>query len=541
MSPSLLKTAIDDVIHGVFNISPLVLIDVKSGHLCDGLKRTNTFKSEPEFKELVSSMTKNLDNERIQQVVGEYFQYVMLSHVWEGREPSFQDVILASSVWELDSSPLNEKLRKFCKVVHTHGYRWAWSDTCCIDKAISTVLNQSLKMMYKWYEASAATFVFLVDVTSLSSLGGLLKSVWMTRAWTSQELLSPKVIRFYDCDWKPYLGDTRHNHKESPEIMQELANAIGIASKTIIDFNPDALGVREKLRLASMRKATIEEDIAYSLIGIFKSDIIPCYGERDAALGHLLEGIVARSGEVTVLDWTGKMSQYNSCLPATLGVYSQPPSTSPAIGDAEMDGHVAALRDSLSETDATLVYDRIIRLPPVRFFNRRLHLPCIIFPVRRLGVQDFGRGHEYRYRARVSVLGDVEFRTSDRPSLTEPRKLILVHPWLRGLHDPPNGFGWENTAEDDEDESDSDPGSERGSAPTTPLHALPATMIDDYTRALRLVVRLQQPFHVLLLQQQHNGEFKRVASEHKIVVPGIQRRPGINLARDIRAEVVEIL
>ena len=359
----------------------------------------------------------------------------------------------------------------------------------------------------------------------------------MTRAWTAQELLAAKVVRFYDRDWKPYLGDTRSNHKESPEIMQELADAIGVARETIISFNPNDLGVREKLRLASTRNATVEEDVAYSLIGIFKSDIIPRYGEGDAALGHLLEEIVARSGEVTVLDWTGVSSPYNSCLPATLAVYGQTPRTSPAIEDTEMDARVGALRGSLSHTEAMLIHDRVTRLPPARFSNRRLYLPCIIFAVKRLSVQDFESSEENRYRARVSGIGDTEFQTSDRLSLTEPRKFIFVHPWIRDLRDPLDGFNWGSTEDDDEYGSDLE--TEYGSAPTSPSQALPSATMDDYTRALRLVARLQQPFHVLLLQQQPNGEFKRVAAEHEIVVPGLHRR--INFARDIRTQVVEIL
>ena len=477
---------------------------------------------------------KEWDDGRIQRVVEEYFQYVTFSHVWEGKEPSFQDVILANSIWDLDPSPLHEKLRNFCQVVRSDGYRWAWSDTCCIDKTISTVLNQSLKMMYTWYESSAATFILLVDVDSPSALGDLTHSIWMTRAWTAQELLAAKVIRFYDHSWKPYLGDTRANHKESPEIMQELANAIGVARETIVAFNPDSISVREKLRLASMRNATVEEDVAYSLIGIFKSDIRPDYGERDAAVGHLLEEIVARSGEATVLSWTGKSSPYNSCLPSTLAVYSQTPYASPAIEGATMDVRIAALRESISRTDVLRIHDRITRLPPARFANRRLHLPCIIFTVRRLVVQDFGSGLENRYRARVSGIGNVEFETCDRLSLTEPRKLIFVHPWIHDLRDPLDGFTWESGVDDDE--YDSGPESEAGSAPNSPLYAPPAATMDDYTRALRLIVRLQQSFHALLLQQQPNGEFKRIAAEHEIVMPGIDRQP-----KDIRIEVVEIL
>ena len=112
-----------------------------------------------------------------------------------------------------------------------------------------------------------------------------------------------------------------------------------------------------------------------------------------------------------------------------------------------------------------------------------------------------------------------------------------MHPWLRDLCDPLDGFAWASTGDDDEYNSDLE--TESGSAPNSPLRALPAASVDDYTRALRLVVRLQQPFHALLLQQQSNGEFRRVAVEHEIVVPGLER--SINLTRDVRAEVVEIL
>ncbi|KAI6012032.1 hypothetical protein EDC04DRAFT_744456 [Pisolithus marmoratus] len=77
--------------------------------------------------------------------------------------------------------------------------------------------------------------------------------------------------------------------------MQELADAINIPLRTIGTFFPDDLRVREKLRLASTRNAAVEEDDAYSLIGIFKSDIRPHYGKRADALRGLLEDIVTPS------------------------------------------------------------------------------------------------------------------------------------------------------------------------------------------------------------------------------------------------------
>ena len=490
------------------------MIDVQSGRLCDGPKRVRIYKSELKFEKLFSSITEQSDSNGVQRAVKKYFEYVTLSHVWEGEEPSFQDVNKAGTVWKLDEShTLNQKLRRFCEVVRADGYRWAWSDTCCIDKTISTVLIQSLKMMYKWYEASATTFILLGRSESPLTLA---QNIWMTRAWTAQELLAATTIRFYTRDWKLYRDDTYANHKESPEIMQELADAIGIARKTIISFKPEDLSTREKLRLASTRNATVEEDVAYSLIGIFKSDIQPAYGDGYAALGQLLEEIVARSGEVIPLAWTGKesSSQYNSCLPATLAVYSRPSRTFSAIDSAAMDTRVAALRKSLSRTCVTRVYNQITALPPARFANRRLYLPCIIFAVKQLGIQDFRNSSETSYYASVSGIGDVEFQTSDRLSPQEPRRLILVHPWIRELLDPLDRSTWGGTTHVDDDDN-------------------------DYARALRLIARLHQPFYPLLLQQQPNGEYKRVAVEHEIVVQGLDLR--VDLSKDVRIEVVEIL
>jgi hypothetical protein len=305
------------------------------------------FKSETPFKKLVSetAMTK-IDRAHIRQSVAKYFKWIMFSHTWEGKEPTFKDVNLVDSVWKLDESPLNEKLRQFCTTAREDGYRWAWSDTCCIDKDTSAILSQSLISMYSWYEKAAETLVYLADVLSSAELGdlALTKSRWMTRAWTLQELLASKVIRFYNREWKLYLNDTHANHKESPAIKQELAKAMGVAPETITSFQPEDLGVREKLRLASTRNATVEEDIAYSLIGIFSSDIVPRYGLGKTALGQLLENIVARTGDVTVIAWTGKSLPYNSALPASLAVYSQVPYSPPPMEDNELDTCVEQLR-----------------------------------------------------------------------------------------------------------------------------------------------------------------------------------------------------
>jgi len=278
-----------------------------------------------------------------------------------------------------------------------------------------------------------------------------------------------------------------------------------------------------------------------------------CHGScgGDAALAHLLEDIVSRLGESAVLGWTGRSSLYNSCLPGTFAIHNQAPHPFPTIDDVETDGRVAELRNSMSPIDAMVVQERFIRVPSMRFALRRLYLPCILFQVKKLIEKDAEAGEEKCYRARVSGVGHVEFRTSDRLSLSEPRKLAFAHPWIRDLCGPAEEEScgsWSDNDDDSSSWSGSDVEEESLSPAAasevvldvaTPLYVGPVAAMDVSTRALRIVVRLQQPFRGLLLQQQSYGGYKRVAAEHEIVVPGLERR--IGSAKDVRVEVVEIL
>ncbi|KIO00319.1 hypothetical protein M404DRAFT_153134 [Pisolithus tinctorius Marx 270] len=171
-----------------------------------------------------------------------------------------------------------------------------------------------------------------------------------------------------------------------------------------------------------------------------------------------------------------------------------------------MERCIKELRDKLPRKDALSIYRLINRLSPARFATRRLHLPCIVFSVRSLEKPCEGNGK--LYRAQVSGLGQVEFTTADDLSLNEPRKFVFAHPWIRHIRGPS----------------------------ITPMH--PAPQVGNYTRALEMVARLGQPFSALLLVQEPNGEYKRVAAENEIVVPGL----GTDItSKNIRAKVLEIL
>ena len=527
MSPSQTKAAIRNVVEQTQRDAPLVLINTETGRLFDQRERIHGFEADPKFMELVASMTTRIDEPRIRHVVQECFRYATFSHTWEGAEPLFRDV-LRGSVHTLADSSTVFKLVMFCATVREAGLRWAWSDTCCINKTDGSVLQESLTSMFQWYHGSSLTVVHLKGVWSDSELGALVRSLWNTRAWTLQEFFASRVIRFYTEDWKPYLPEeTVYNHKDSPAIMAEMARATGTDIQALLSLRPGSDNVRQKLCLAATRVATKQEDMAYSLFGIFDVSISVTYGEgQQRAVGRLLQEVLTRSGDVTILAWTGKASDYNSCLPAEISVYREPasPYIPSPIADGEIDALVAELQTSSNILEsAIMLYDRVAVLPSPRLVSRRLSLSCIVFPLRG-PLTPSGDSPQRLYRTMTAAFGNIEIRTKE--DLSGLNNLVLVHPWLHCLLDPALPF------EDDVeplipvDEGSggghSDPAlftnarSPSSSSTISSLHH--ASQLDRLTRALRLFVRLRQPFGALLLVTLSHNEYKRVASDHPIVV-----------------------
>lgn len=142
-------------------------------------------------------------------------------------------------------------------------------------------------------------------------------SIWNTRGWTYQEYVASKVIQFYTEDRKPYLNLEVFNHKESSIVLEEMDQATKFATQALAMLQPGPTQVREKLFLASKRQTTREEDIAYSLFGIFNVAIPAIYGEGNQAVGRLLEHILMRSDNVTILAWTGNAGNH-SYLPSVV-------------------------------------------------------------------------------------------------------------------------------------------------------------------------------------------------------------------------------
>ncbi|KAN0087899.1 hypothetical protein V8E55_006520 [Tylopilus felleus] len=542
IDPGKTRKTIRKAIQAAIRDSPPVLISTLSGRLCDKSEQAASFESLSLFDNLVSSMTTCIDHVRIKHDVTEYYHYGMFSHKWEDNEPLFEQVT-RMVVYELEESPTNDKLKMFCKIVQDSGLQWAWSDTCCINKADHSgfVVEEALVSVSKWYQGSALTVVFLFDVLSPSRHGDLMRSIWNTQAWTLQAYHASKVVRFYAKDWTPYMNLDIPNHKESLEIISEMGEATGVSAQALMALRPGLDDIREKLSLASTQRTTFVEDAAYSLLGIFSMSLPVVYGEGDLVLGRVLAQLLTSSGDTSILSWTGKSGRFNSCLPTNLTVFKQlsPSHIPPALASTEMDKIITKLRAStLNLTLVMMLHDRLDQSPVASFSGQRMTLPCLTF---RLGAVTATRNAEERvFRAQTDALGIVEIGTEE--DLSRLSSLYLVHPWLDFLlNRRPIGNVIETVPKENTDDQSSSlgvppsfagPSNTLGVAPRTrtgrfaarplpsPPPPTPVPLTNKEMRALRVFVRLSQPFGALLLTPNPGefGAYRRVAAEALITV-----------------------
>ncbi|KAG0698731.1 hypothetical protein DFH29DRAFT_1071033 [Suillus ampliporus] len=472
ISPSDVEDAIRRAIHARLENAPLRFIETSTGRLCSREAQINAFMESTEHKETFSlSMTHlPLQTEPIKEAVAKCFSWVMLSHRWETKEPLLHD-IQDRVVYDLDPIGTMVKLQMFCEIARAAGHRWAWSDTCCIDQSNNVELQRSVNSMFVWYRNLALTIVYLSDVPPSVQSGALANN------------------------WTPYLNNCSPNHKQSVAIMKELEDSTGIDAQALISFRPGMTGAREKLQWASARATTLQEDIAYSLFGIFGVHLPVIYGEtRQNALGWLLQTIVTQSGDITALDWVGKPSQFNSILPAEISSYKAPPCTSPSLSAHQIQMSVSLLQNATIVEQVLTLYNWLANLSPPRFADRRLQLPCITFSVtalRRRRVQD--RERCFTYDVKAVGLDDLLITTEDKLR-SASQTFLLIRPWNR--HDL-GLLGDVDDAQSVDDWSESDSQSDESFS--------------------RYPGEDGPPFGALLVAQQQGGEYKRIASDHNII------------------------
>jgi hypothetical protein len=222
-------------------------------------------------------------------------RYAILSHRWDKKEVSFQEYEAANTKKRESFT----KIFEFCSLAKSHGFEWAWVDTCCIDKKSSAELSEAINSMFRWYKKAATCYVYLNDVQKRGEAvediwDEFVLSKWFTRGWTLQELLAPRNLHFYDKQWD-YLGDMW-------KLMEPIVRATGILQLYLT--HPDDASVAMKMSWVSRRRTSRVEDMAYCLLGIFGVNMPLLYGEGEKSFMRLQLEIIRKSDDESIFAWS---------------------------------------------------------------------------------------------------------------------------------------------------------------------------------------------------------------------------------------------
>ncbi|KAF2488658.1 HET-domain-containing protein, partial [Lophium mytilinum] len=239
--------------------------------------------------------------------------YAILSHTWgdANEEVTFKDLADHTA-----KEKEGYKKIDFCgKQAATDNLQYFWIDTCCIDRASSAELQESINYMWRWYRESKRCYVCLSDVSKKdeddqaddfvkeesetnhlarsTSKSTFRRSKWFTRGWTLQELIAPSSVEFFS------LEGVRICDKKSME--QQIHKITGIAIRALRGDALSTFSFDERMSWAVKRNTTREEDQAYSLLGIFDIHMTLLYSEgKENAFARLEKKY--REGFQTPLD-----------------------------------------------------------------------------------------------------------------------------------------------------------------------------------------------------------------------------------------------
>ncbi|OHE96939.1 hypothetical protein CORC01_07724 [Colletotrichum orchidophilum] len=227
--------------------------------------------------------------------------YAILSHTWVGNEEiSLQELtqLYESPDHKASRKPGYQKIIATCREAKAHGIQYAWIDTCCIDKTSSAELGEAINSMFRWYRDAQVCYAFLSDWPAVGEGGestddALRNCRWFTRGWCLQELIAPKILRFYDEKWN-FRGHRSDFRDAISSITRIDVDVLGDC--TLLDSKP----VARRMSWASRRTTTRIEDVAYCLIGIFDVNMPMLYGEGDRAFLRLQEEIIRRSNDISI-------------------------------------------------------------------------------------------------------------------------------------------------------------------------------------------------------------------------------------------------
>ena len=195
----------------------------------------------------------------------------------------------------------SDKIRGCCALARRHGYRWAWIDSCCIDKTSSAALSEAINSMFEWYAAAGVCFALLEDVRGgahdpRARDSAFRRARWWTRGWTLQELVAPREVVFVGREWG--VVGTREGLAAVVEEVAGVERAVLVGARAL-----EEVSVARRMAWAAKRQTTREEDRAYSLMGLFGVSMPTVYGEGARAFVRLQEEILKHVPDQSLFAW----------------------------------------------------------------------------------------------------------------------------------------------------------------------------------------------------------------------------------------------
>lgn len=224
--------------------------------------------------------------------------YAIASHRWGREEATLKDVKKRRGSYLAGWY----KVETFARYVrkNVHGVKWLWIDTCCVNRESSQEVNEAVNLSFRWYANAEVCLAWLEDVDDADDAEDVPQSGWFRRGWTLSELLAPRTVLFLSSSWevigrKGEAGRTRSGLQltSGPGMESMIAQITGIPISVLYDFeNSWSLTVEERLEWMEGRATTLEEDRAYSMLGIFGANMPVKYGEgAESARKRLLSEI----------------------------------------------------------------------------------------------------------------------------------------------------------------------------------------------------------------------------------------------------------
>lgn len=228
--------------------------------------------------------------------------YAILSHTWgsDAEELNFDEFRAGKGRQKSGF----RKIWMCCEQAQKDNLKYAWVDTCCIDKRSSTELSEAINSMFSWYASARVCYAYLADINRYDPLipqndpQSFLNSYYYSRGWTLQELIAPRSVFFYTRGWQ-LIG-------ERSDLADDLHNITGIATD-VLKLQRSFLdcSIAQRMSWASKRQTTRVEDGAYCLIGLFNVNMPLLYGEGSKAFLRLQQQIIEQSDDETIFAWTG--------------------------------------------------------------------------------------------------------------------------------------------------------------------------------------------------------------------------------------------